>query len=91
MTLLAKDYTEFLQRRHIQMVLQSPYSQDLNMCDRWLFSHLKSQMKKSTFNCAEEMRDAALQVFHAIPKEHFIREGYKQLEYVIEKQGEYIV
>ena len=53
----------FLQRRSVRQVYQSPYSPDFNLCDRWMFSALKCQMKNMTFEThvrrSEDRRDAS--------------------------------
>ena len=36
-----KDVASFFQWRKITLLKQAPYSPDLNLCDRWLFAHVK--------------------------------------------------
>ena len=46
---------EFIQRRKKQLVQQSPYSPDLNLCDRWLFKELKSKIKHCQMQSASDV------------------------------------
>jgi len=59
---VAKKTKEFLEHRGIQTLWQSPYSPDLNLCDRWLFDRLKREMKKITFQDADEVVATSLSV-----------------------------
>ncbi|QQP51422.1 Uncharacterized protein FKW44_012779 [Caligus rogercresseyi] len=45
----ATDTREFLTRRDVEPVKQSPYSSDLNLCDRFLFRKLKHLLRKDEF------------------------------------------
>ncbi|QQP50231.1 Uncharacterized protein FKW44_011161, partial [Caligus rogercresseyi] len=51
----ATDTREFLTRRDVEPVKQSPYSPDLNLCDRFLFWKLKhllyDQLRKLRGHC----------------------------------------
>ena len=44
-----------LAKLKVQLAKQSPYSPDLNMCDRFLFRKIKSGMKHSSFNGPEDV------------------------------------
>ncbi|QQP54386.1 Transposase [Caligus rogercresseyi] len=46
--------TEFLTRRDVEPVKQSPYSPDLNLCDRFLFRKLKHLLREDEFGDHEE-------------------------------------
>ncbi|QQP37615.1 Uncharacterized protein FKW44_017937 [Caligus rogercresseyi] len=50
----ATDIREFLTRRDVEPVKQSPYSHDLNLCDRFLFRKLKHLLRKDEFGGHEE-------------------------------------
>ena len=85
---------EFLQRRSVRLIYQSPYSPDFNLCDRWLFSALKCQIKKMNFETHDEVKQAATQAFSTIPQERFTTELEKlkiHLNRVIQSGGEYCV
>jgi len=66
--------TAFFQKRSMQLVKQSPYSPDINLCDRWLFKELKKNLRRRQFQCAQDVLEASLEVFRNIPKERFRRE-----------------
>ena len=66
--------TAFFEKRGVQLVKQSPYSPDVNLCDRWLFKELKKNLRRSQFQCAQDVLKACLEVFRNIPKERFRRE-----------------
>ncbi|QQP52164.1 Uncharacterized protein FKW44_004213 [Caligus rogercresseyi] len=50
----ATDTREFLTRRDVEPVKQSPYSPDLNLCDRFLFRKLKHLLREDEFGGHEE-------------------------------------
>ncbi|QQP55740.1 Transposase [Caligus rogercresseyi] len=50
----ATDTREFLTRRDVELVKQSPYSLDLNLCDRFLFRKLKYLLRDDEFGGHEE-------------------------------------
>ncbi|QQP50175.1 Uncharacterized protein FKW44_011088 [Caligus rogercresseyi] len=45
---------EFLTRRDVEPVKQSPYSSDLNLCDRFLFRKVKHLLREDEFGGHEE-------------------------------------
>src|SRR5436853_7646111 len=60
---------KFLDDRRVSTVWQSPYSPDLNMCDRFLFSALKAALRDKAFQSHLEVEDAALNFFRRISLE----------------------
>ncbi|QQP42498.1 Histone-lysine N-methyltransferase SETMAR, partial [Caligus rogercresseyi] len=50
----ATDTREFLTWRDVKPVKQSPYSPDLNLCDRFLFRKLKHLLLEDEFGGHEE-------------------------------------
>lgn len=85
--------TEFFERRGIETIKQPPYSPDLNLADRFLFKHLKKELRKSSYSTAEEVKVASLQVLRAIPKERLATELNKLKRHchlVITQRGNYI-
>ncbi|QQP54273.1 Uncharacterized protein FKW44_007051 [Caligus rogercresseyi] len=48
------DTREFLTRRDVEPVKQSPYSPDLNLCDRFLLQKLKHLLREDEFGSHEE-------------------------------------
>lgn len=64
---VAQLFRDFLQERSVTMIWQSPYSPDLNLCDRFLFLWLKNALRGiMTFNSCQEVADASLQVLRGI-------------------------
>lgn len=89
----AKKTKEFIERRGIQTLWQSPYSPDLNLCDRWLFDRLKREMKKITFKDADEAVATSLRVLRSIPEDEFLTQVERLLEHcerVIQSGGDYV-
>jgi histone-lysine N-methyltransferase SETMAR len=84
---------EFMDRRKVTLVVQSPYSPDLNLCDRWLFKEIKKILKSYSMNSAQDVFAAVLNVFHSIPLERFQQEIKKLEDHchrVILGHGDYI-
>ena len=65
---------DFFAHRDVYLVKQSPYSTDLNQCDRWLIKELKNNLRGSVFSNSEEVVFAALQAFKSINKDRFNQE-----------------
>ena len=53
---------ECLEKRDVTTIWQSPYSPDLNLCDRFLFLWLKNSLRGMTFSSSEEVESASLQI-----------------------------
>ena len=72
---------------------QSPYSPHLNICDRWVFHKLKTELRKTTFHNSEEVKIEALRVLRSIPEDEYHEEVEKLLrhcEHVTNEFGCYI-
>lgn len=63
--------------RGMHLVKQSPYSPDLNLCDRWLNALLKEHLQKISFESAEQIKTAAEQFLRHIPLEDFTEQVSK--------------
>jgi hypothetical protein len=61
----------FLERRRVTLVKQSPYSPDLNLCDRWLFKHLKGKLSGCQLQNATDVRKEIMRIFSEIPVGRF--------------------
>ena len=84
----------YFEGRGVQLIRQAPYSPDLNLCDRWLFSELKKSLRKMQFDSADEVRNAALHAFRQLQRERFEKELKRFREHcqrVIEAEGDYVV
>ena len=85
---------EFFERRHVDLLKQSPYSPDFNLCDRWIFKALKQHFKDFVFSSPEEVEEEALRWFRGIPKDRFEKELtrlYEHCKRVIDSNGDYVV
>jgi hypothetical protein len=84
---------DFFKKRQIQMVLQSPYSPDLNQCDRWLFKELKRGLRQCQLSNAQDVLQETLTFFRQIPVERFKSELEKleqHCHHVIAVGGNYV-
>ena len=84
----------FFQQRKIEMIRQSPYSPDLNFCDRWVFKSLKKHCRQLTFSNSDEIQHESLQWFRGLPQDRFLKEInslYKHCKCVISCSGDYVV
>ena len=89
----SRETTAHLAKLKVQLVKQSPYSPDLNMCDRFLFRKIKSGMKLSSFNGPEDVETAVRRAFDRIPESELMRELEKlktHCDGVIEQSGAYL-
>jgi hypothetical protein len=69
--LCVKNFTE---RRGMTVIRQSPYSPDMNQCDRWVNKELKKHFRHMTFQSAEDVCDESLHFLRSISRERFIQE-----------------
>ena len=60
---------EFFQKRNISLLHQAPYSPDLNLCDRWLFAHVKQSLREVVFNSHIEVEAALMKELRLIDKD----------------------
>jgi hypothetical protein len=84
---------EFLEGRGVTTIWQSPYSPDLNLCDRFLFLWLKNSLRGMTFHSAEEVEEASLQVLREISEDALREQVDLLLEHcqrVIDVGGHYV-
>lgn len=90
----ARVTSDFVTRRQITLIRQSPYSPDLNQCDRWVFKFLKNEFRGVKFNNGEEVIQKTVQVLRSIPDDKFSREImslYNHCKKVINNNGCYVV
>jgi len=84
---------DFLQEKNITTIWQSPYSPDLNLCDRFLFLWLKNSLRGMTFNSVEEVEEASLRVLREISEESLHEQVDLLLEHchcVIDASGHHV-
>jgi transposase len=65
------EVVEFFQQRKISLLHQAPYSPDLNLCDRWLFSTVKKDLRLQQFSSCEEVEAAFLLKVQSINEADF--------------------
>lgn len=84
---------DYLHHRRTNILWQSPYSPDLNLCDRFLFSWMKAELRKSNFTSPEEVETITLQVLRSFAEDAIQAEVDKLIDHcqmVIESHGDYI-
>ena len=89
----ARKVQDFLRERDVTTILQSPYSPDLNLCDRFLFVWLKNALRGMTFNSAVEVEEASLQMPRGISENAFREQVDLLIEHcqkVIDVGGHYV-
>lgn len=89
-----KDVASFFQWRKITLLKQAPYSPDLNLCDRWLFAHVKKTLRLQQFNSHLEVEDAFFRELRLITVDVFQRQVdllISHCQKVIAAQGDYVV
>ena len=63
--------TEYLTENRIESYQNAPYSPDLSLCDSFLFSKVKKQLRGIQFNFNEEMLEALDPTIRCLTKEDF--------------------
>ena len=56
----------YLTSRSVKLVKQSPYSPDMNLCDRYLFRHLKKELRPQEFGSTSDVRKAVQRCFRVL-------------------------
>lgn len=88
----SRPVSDYLEKRNITKVWQSPYSPDLNLCDRFLFTWMKSDFEKRRFEDHSDVQTAALQWARRLDGNVLRDEVQKLVDYcqlVIESGGSY--
>lgn len=89
-----KAVSEFLAGRRVNLLWQSPYSPDFNLCDRFLFKWMKADFSKRSFANHEEVKEAALHWFRQLEEKHLqaeVEKLYEHCQRVIDIGGHYVV
>ena len=84
---------DYLAVCEVRLVKQSPYSPDLNLCDRFLFTRLQEILRLEQFDCQADVVKAAQQYCRGLSEETLTKEFGKLLEHcrlVIASGGDYI-
>lgn len=86
--------SDFFVRKGISLPRQSPYSPDLNGCDRWVNKYLKQQLKARSYDTLEDLLQTAQQILNSIPLSRVQDELHKYIahcNHVIQCHGDYTV
>lgn len=84
---------DYLRDTGVQIVKQSPYSPDLNLCDRFLFRSLKVELNQQNFSGSEDLVKAVQRYFRGLSENtlcHELQKLYEHCKRVIEVQGDYV-
>ena len=82
----------FLADSGVQIIKQSPYSLDLNLCDRFLFRKIKSELNGVDLMDQDDVRKSLQHIFRHISGHFFVRQLWKLRDHakrVIEIGGHY--
>ena len=83
----------YLEQSGVQIVPQSPYSPDLNMCDRFLFTRLQEHCRAKEYSNGEELFKDAKRYLWSLTEDVLLHELGKLLEHcraVIREGGVYV-
>ena len=78
----------------IQRVKESPYSPDLTLCDRYLFTQLQAGCRSEQLQTADEVYNHVQRFLRPTPESALVHEAEKLLQHckdVTRCGGEYIV
>lgn len=84
--------TQFLADNNIKIIPHPPYSPDLAMCDFWLFSGLKRNLRGRSFGSESELDEAVMEYFEGIPEEGWLAAfdmWLDRMERCIQVRGDY--
>ncbi|PAA78437.1 hypothetical protein BOX15_Mlig030671g1, partial [Macrostomum lignano] len=90
---VARSVQQYMESCGVQLVFQSPYSPDFNLCDRFLFSWMKTDLSRRVFSDHNEVREAALQWARGLDEDCLKREVQRLVDHfqaVINARGDYI-
>ena len=94
----ARPHTAMITQRYltstgVSVVKQSPYSPDMNLCDRYLFPYVKNELKNIPFDSAKEVETELTHSFRHL-SENALSDQLKNLrehcKLVVESPGDYI-
>ena len=89
-----KEVVAYFLQRKMELLHQAPYSPDLNLCDRWLFAHLKKDLRQQQFQSHKEVEEFVLKQLRGMDEEHFKRHVdllIVHCQHVIDAAGDYVV
>ena len=77
----------------VQLIKQRPYSPDSNLCDRFLFWKIKSDLKGVDSDGPDYVRRKVQHIFRHTSENELVRQLWKLHEHaerVIDNQGDYV-
>ena len=83
----------YLEQSGVQIILQSPYSLDLNLCDRFFFTRLQQHCRAKEYSSGEELYIDTKRYLRALPEDLLLHELKKLLQHlraVIREAGVYV-
>ena len=89
----AKITQRYFDQRGIELVKQSPYSPDLNLCDRFLFRAIKVDLNNQAFSGPKEVEIAVKRSIRGMSENALCKELQKLYDHckmVIELGGDYV-
>ena len=84
---------EFIARKKITLWKQAPYSPDLNLLDRWIFSELEAQRNIVSFGSIEDLKEFLFTSMPKFTKENCAHQFHRLMTHlndVIKCQGDYV-
>ena len=67
----------FLADSGVQIIKQSPYSPDLNLCDRFIFRKIKSELSGVDLTDQDDVRKSVQNIFRHISEDFLVRQLWK--------------
>ena len=83
----------YLKQSGVKIVCQSPYSPDLNLCDRFLFTRLQHHCREQEYSNGEELYIDEKRYLRSLPEQLLLHELSKLLEHcrtLIREAGAYV-
>ena len=71
----------------MQLIKQSPYSPDLNLCDRFLFRKIKSDLKGVDSDGPDDVRRKVQHICRHMSENELVHQLWKR---VIDSKGDYV-
>ena len=84
---------QFFYRKNVKLIAQSPYSPDLNLCDRFLNNTIKNELRSRVFITSEEVKAADIECFRNIDQSVLRNKVDKLMDHrdkVIQCNGDYV-
>ena len=90
----SKRTQSYLETTGVELLKQSPYSPDLNLCDRFLFTRLQEHCRATLYLSSGEVYEDVQRYLRQLPETYLVHELGKLCEHckqVILAKGDYVV